>query len=111
MVRMIAVRQINNIAPNSQFYADEADAAYYESHVPMLAYRWRPQATYSTKVITPEAPQVSARGPFRNSADSDPEPAALATVRDSVRQASAMAEPGDTDPGGRRGPGRPRANR
>lgn len=66
-----------------------------------------PRIVYETKVVVPEAPEVSARQPFRDlHLPDDPEPPALAAVRDSVLAAANVQQQGTVD--NRRKRGRPR---
>jgi hypothetical protein len=60
-----------------------------------------PQVMYETKVIEPEAPEVSPRDPFRNGALSHAEQAAMAPEGHSLLAESDVPEPGAADPGGR----------
>lgn len=60
-----------------------------------------PRVVYQTKVITPEAPEVSARHPFRHSGMFDAESAELAAEGDSSVPESDVSERGVAHPGGR----------
>lgn len=71
-----------------------------------------PAVAYETKVIVPqEAPQVSARQPFRHVPLPNEKPEALAPDSDRELPAADISEPGDADPGGRRGRPRPAATK
>src|ERR1035438_9212162 len=65
-----------------------------------LARPWKePKVLYETKVITPEAPEVSARPPFRNVPVSDAEPAPVAPAGDPVLPRSDVSKPRTAHPG------------
>src|SRR5580658_7170856 len=69
-----------------------------------------PTVRYETKVIVPEAPQVSARQPFRHLPVSDPRPETVASEGDYVFPPPAdQQQRGAAHPGGRRGRTGPRS--
>ncbi len=57
-----------------------------------------PQVLYETKVVTPEAPQVSARQPFHHLPLSDKEQTAVAPQSDPLLPAADLPEPGTAHP-------------
>ena len=60
-----------------------------------------PRVQYETKVITPEAPEVSARQPFRDSALPHEEPPSVAPESDSLLPPANVSESGAADRGRR----------
>jgi hypothetical protein len=60
-----------------------------------------PRVHYETKVITPEAAEVSAR-PFRHGTVPDPESKTVAAEGDSIFSEAGLSERGAVDPGRRR---------
>lgn len=62
-----------------------------------------PKVLYQTKVIYPEAPEVSARPPFRDGAVHHAEPPPVAPEGDSVLPEPDVPLQGDADHSGRRG--------
>lgn len=98
-MRLIANRQLTGdygtVPPGAYFDADEDTALSLIKR----GLATQTDFTYETKVITPEAPVVTAT-PFRHLPDPDPEPAALAAVRASVRAVSdvlAQGTPGSVE--------------
>jgi hypothetical protein len=59
-----------------------------------------PRILYDTKVIVPQAPEVSARQPFRDVPVHHEEPAAVAPEGDSVLSSAKLSEPRNVDRGG-----------
>ena len=62
---------------------------------------------YETKVIYPEAPEVSARDPFRDVPGLNPQPSAVAPESDPVLPVANIQEPGIADRGKRAGRTKP----
>jgi hypothetical protein len=62
-----------------------------------------PQIKYETKIIIPEAPEVSARQVFRNLLMSDQESETVAAESDPVLSEPDIPESGTADSSGRRG--------
>lgn len=60
-----------------------------------------PKVQYETKVVRPEAPEVSAREPFRDVSVSDEESEAVASEGDSMLSESGVHEEGTADHRGR----------
>jgi len=90
MPKLKALRQIvgdyGNIAAGQEFEVDEETAAHLETLgvvEPRVVYASGP-LLYSTKVVTPEAPEVGARPAFRDVPLRNAKPAAVATEGDSV---------------------------
>ena len=117
-MRLVANRQLTGdygfVAPGQEFWANDPEVAEQLIRRGLAA-----PVGYETKVIYPEAPQVAAREPFRFRPIStrdvpvpdDPEPPALAAVRDAVVQAADISKPGTVDPVVKRGRGRPPRHR
>jgi predicted ester cyclase len=61
-----------------------------------------PRIIYQTKIIVPEAPEVSARPPFRDVSMPDQKPQGMATQGDTVLSGSNISPQGTSDPRGRR---------
>lgn len=70
-----------------------------------------PTMLYETKIITPAAPQVSAREPFRDGALPNEEPPAVAPEGDRVLPGADVSEQGAANHSGRRGRSGPAARR
>ena len=70
-----------------------------------------PAVRYETKVIAPEAPEVSAREPFPDMPLPDPQPETVAPESDSVLPGTDVREEGTADSRGRRGHPRSGAER
>lgn len=111
-MRLIAHRQLTGdygtVTPGMEFECEEGIGRSLQARGLASAIPFR---SYETKVVVPALPEVRPLPdkPFRDVPDSDDaEPDALATVRDSVREASEVPEPGDTHPVERRKRGRPR---
>ena len=105
-MKLIANRQLTGaygtVAPGDEFEAYDPVASSLLNRG--LAREAKPpKIHYDTKVISPDASEVSARSPFRNMPVLDQEPERLAPESDRVLSQSKVWTSGTTHLGGRAG--------
>ena len=88
------------VVAGQEFECEEATARELLS-AGMVRKTGPPIVRYETKVIVPEAPEVSARHSFRDVPVSDEEPEAVAAQSHPVLRAADAPERGTADSGGR----------
>ena len=105
MPKLKALRQIcgdyGNIAAGQEFEVDEETAAHLETLgvvEPRIVYASGP-LLYSTKVITPEAPEVGARPAFRDVPVRNAKPSTVAAEGDPVLSEPDVPAQGAADSG------------
>lgn len=119
-MRLTALRQLTGdygtVVPGEIFSVPD-DVGRQLLSKGVAAFADPPRIVYETKVVTPSAPEVRARDPFQFiplapaapagdvPVHHDPDPPAMAAVRDSVLAASVV--PPDRTAGIKRGRGRP----
>ena len=95
-----------NVNAEQEFSASESDADSLVRRG-LARYAKPPKIQYSTKVVTPEAPEVSADPSFRDVPVRDEKPKEVAPAGDPALSSADAPEPGTAHPK-RRG-GRPRS--
>lgn len=110
-MKLIANRQLRGVyglvVPGQTFDCpDDVAAELLKKEVARMALP--PRVQYETKVVTPEAPEVSARQPFRDVPVLDAQPETVAPESDRVFSTTDLPPLRTDDPrgrGGRSGPG------
>ena len=111
-MQVIANRQLRGeygtVTPDQQFECrDETAQALLKSG--MVRPAAPPKIQYETKIIVPEAPEVSPREPFRDMPVSHAQSPDLATESDRMFPVADLSSDRTTDPRGRGGRSRPRS--
>ena len=103
-MRLIANRQLTgsygSVVAGDGFDVEDATARQL-INAGLARRAEQPRIQYETKIIAPEAPQVSARQPFRDSALPHEESPRVASESDQLLSSTDLPESGITDRGRR----------
>ncbi len=103
-MRLFASRQLTGdygtVTAGEEFECAE-DVGNHLLHKGLAFPALPPKVHYETKVVTPEAPEVSPREPFRDLSVSDAKPEEVAAASNPVLSQTDVPESGTADPGGR----------
>jgi hypothetical protein len=100
-----------NVPAGKEFYCEDEEQARELIRTGKVFSPAPPRVQYETKVIVPEAPEVSARLPFRDVPVSHQESTSVVAESDPVLPSADVPKSGTPDLGGRRGRARPGSSR